>query len=76
MKRCHSTGVSWQLALIEFLSTPGPDGKSTELCGHQFKGILPVLKPKTNERDSDLFSERKESEKRSLTQKANSCQYL
>ena len=28
MKQCHSAGVSWRLALIEFLSTPGPDGKS------------------------------------------------
>ena len=47
------------------MSTPGPEGKSpAELCGHQFKGILPVLNHKTNERDSDLFSERKESEKR------------
>ena len=55
--------MSWRLALIEFLSTSGPDGKSpAELCGCQFKGILPVF-PKVNEHDSDLFSERKENEK-------------
>ena len=67
MHRCYSAGVSWRLALIEFLSNPGPDGKSpAELYGHQFKGILPVLNPKTNEHDSDLFSERKESEKKTF----------
>ena len=64
MHRCNSAGVSWRLALIEFLSTPGPDGKSpAELCGCQFKGILPMF-PKVSECDSDLFSERKEKEKR------------
>ena len=67
MCRCYSAGVSWGLALIEFLSTPGPDGKSpAELCGREFKGILPVLNPKTNERDPDLLSERKESEKKTF----------
>ena len=67
MHRCYSAGVSWRLALIEFLSTPGPDGKSpAELFGCQFKGILPVLNPKINKRDSDLFSERKEREKRTF----------
>ena len=56
--------MSWRLALIEFLSTPGPDGKSpAELCGHQFKGILPMF-PTVNECDADLFSKRKEKEKR------------
>ena len=61
MKQCHSVGVSWKLALIEFLATPGPDGKSPSelLNGHQFKGIMPVLSPKVNERDADLFSESK-----------------
>ena len=77
MKRCHSAGVSWRLALIEFLSTPGPDGKSpAELCGHQFKGILPVLNPKTNEHDSDLFSERKESEKKKFDTKSKQLPVL
>ena len=67
MHRCYSAGVRLRLALIEFLSTPGPDGKSpAELCGHQFKGISPVLNPKTSEHDSDLFSERKESEKKTF----------
>ena len=67
MHRCYTAGVSWRLALIEFLSTPGPSGKSpAELCGCQSKGIFPVLNPKTNEHDSDLFSERKESEKKTF----------
>ena len=58
MCRCYSARVSWRLTLIEFLSTPGPDGKSpAELCGCQFKGILPVF-PKVNECDSDLFSDK------------------
>ena len=66
MCRCYSAGVSWRLALIEFLFTPRPDGKSpAELCGHQFKGILPMF-PKVNEHDSDLFSERKEKEKKNF----------
>ena len=64
MRRCYSAGVSWRLALIEFLSAPGPDGKSpAEFCGRQFKGILPMF-PRVNEHDADLFSERKEKEKR------------
>ena len=77
MKRCHSADVSWRLGLIEFLSTPGPDGKSpAELCGHQFKGILPVLEPKTNECDSDLFSERKETEKKKFDTKSKQLPVL
>ena len=64
MKWCHNAGVSWRLAAVEFLSTPGPDEKSlAELCGCQFKGIMPILNPKVNEKDADLFSERKEKEK-------------
>ena len=77
MKRYHSAGVSWRLALIEFLSTPGPDRKSpSELCDHLFKGILPVLNPKTNERDSNLFSERKESEKKRFDTKSKQLPVL
>ena len=73
MHRCCSAGVSWRLALIEFLSTPSPDGKSpAEFCGCQFKGILPMF-PKINEHDSDLFSERKEKE--FLMPRLNNCQF-
>ena len=76
MHRCYSAGVSWRLALIEFLSTPGPDGKSpAELCGCQFKGILPMF-PKVNERDSDLFSERKEKEERTFDAKTKQLPVL
>ena len=53
------------------MSTPGPDGKSpAELCGWQFKGVLPILNPKVNECDSDLFSERKESERKKFDTKS------
>ena len=77
MKRCHSAGVSWRLALIEFLSTLEPDGKSAaELCSHQVKGILPVLNPKTNECDTYLFSERKESEKKKFDTKSKQLPVL
>ena len=59
------------------MSTPGPDRKSpAELCGHQFKGILPVLNPKTNEHVSDLFSERKESEKNKFDTKSKQLPIL
>ena len=59
------------------MSTPGPNGKSpAELCGHQFKGILPVLNSKTNEHDSDLFSERKKSEKKKFDTKSKAVASL
>ena len=58
------------------MSTPGPDGKSSaELCGRQFKGILPVF-PKVNEHDADLFSERKEKEKRTFDAKTKQLPVL
>ena len=64
MKQCYSAGVSWRLALIDFLSTLGPARKSpAELCGHKFKGIMPILSHNANEKDTDLFSEWKEKEK-------------
>ena len=65
MRRSHSAGASWKLALIKFLAIPGPHGKSPSelLSGHQFRGILPVLGTKVNEKDSDLFSQWKEKEK-------------
>ena len=56
---------------------PAPDGKSlAELCGHQFKGILPVLNHKTNECGSDLFSERKEREKKKFVTKSKQLPIL
>ena len=76
MHRCHSASVSWRLELIEFLSTPGPNGKSpAELCGHQFKGILPMF-PKVSECNADLFSERKEKEKRTFDAKTKQLPVL
>ena len=55
--------MSWRLALIEFLSTPGPDRKSAELCGHQFKGIIPILNPSVNKKDADLFQRGRKKKK-------------
>ena len=69
--------MSWKLALIEFLSTLGPDGKlPAELCGRQFKGIMPVLSPKASKRDADLFSERKENERKQFDTKSKQLPVL
>ena len=42
MKRCLAGNTSWQIAFLEYLSTPlGPNIPSTsELMGRQFRGIL------------------------------------
>ena len=75
MRRCYSAGVCWRLVLIEFLSTPGPDGKSpAEFCGCQFKRIFPMF-PRINEHNFDLFLERKEKEKEFLMPRLNNCQF-
>ena len=78
MKRCHSAGVSWTLALIKFLAIPGLDRKSPSelLSGCQFRSILPALGPKVNEKDSDLFSEWKQKEKMKFGMKSKQLQEL
>ena len=44
MKRCDNAGVHWRIALLKFLCTPGPNGKSpSSLMGRQFCGILPMM---------------------------------
>ena len=44
MKCCCSASVHWRLALLEYLCTPGPNGKSpSELLYRQFRGIMPML---------------------------------
>ena len=44
-KQCLAGNTSWQIALLEYLSTPlGPDIPSlSELMGRQFRGILPFF---------------------------------
>ena len=45
MKRCLAGNTSWQIALLEYLSTPlGPNIPSpSELMGRQFRGLLPLF---------------------------------
>ena len=57
MKYCNSAGVHWHIALLQFLCTPGPDGRSPrELLSRQFHGILPMID--TNTVNSDKSAER------------------
>ena len=44
MKCCYSASVHWRLALLEYLCTPGPCGKSPpQLLYRQFRGIMPCF---------------------------------
>ena len=45
MKQCLAGNTSWQIALLEYLSTPlGPNIPSpSELMARQFRGILPFF---------------------------------
>ena len=45
MKQCLAGNTSWQIALLEYLSTPlGPNIPSpSELMGRQFRGLLPLF---------------------------------
>ena len=68
MKCCNSAGVHWHIALLQFLCTPGPDGRSpSELLGRQFRGILPMID--TNNVNSDKFVVRKDKEKEKFDDK-------
>ena len=70
MKRCDSAGVHWRIVLLEFLCTPGPDGKSpSSLMGRQFRGILPMIDKVTNNTYSDKFLDRKDKEKEKFDMK-------
>ena len=62
MSCMHCKRFDWHIALLEFLCTPGPDGRSpSELLGRQFCGILPMID--TNTVNSDKFIARKDKEK-------------
>ena len=68
MKSCHSAGVHWRIALLEFLCTPGPDGHSPgELLGRQLCGILPMIY--TNTVNFDKFAVRRDKEREKFNDK-------
>ena len=57
MKCCYSASVHWRLALLEYLCTPSPSGKSPS-------GIMPMLSDSTNcISDANKFAERRKEEK-------------
>ena len=45
MKKCHETGTSWHLGLLEYLCTPLDENTPfpSSLHGRQFKGLCPIL---------------------------------
>ena len=44
MKCCNRASVHWRIALLVYLCTPSPNGKSpSELICRQFRGIMPCL---------------------------------
>ena len=65
MKHCYSTSVHWRLALLEYLCTPGPNGKSPlELLYRQFRGIMPMLSDSSScISDANKLAERRKEEK-------------
>ena len=71
MKRCDNASVHWQIALLEFLCTPDPDGVSTSSLMHrQFHGVLLMIEKVTNnDVYSDKFSDRKLKEKEKFDNK-------
>ena len=65
MKCCYSASVHWRLALLKYLCTPGPNGKSpSELLYRQFRGIMPMLNDSSScISDANKLAERREEEK-------------
>ena len=65
MKCCYSASVHWRLALLEYLCTPCPSGRSpSELLYRQFRGIMPMLSDSTNcISDVNKIAERRKEEK-------------
>ena len=65
MKHCYSASVHWRLALLEYLCTPGPNGKSiSELLYRQFRGIMPMLSDSSScVSDANKLSEWRKEEK-------------
>ena len=65
MKHCYSASVHWRLALLEYLCTPSPNGKSpSELLCRQFRGIIPMLNDSNScIADANKLAERRKEEK-------------
>ena len=65
MKRCFSASVHWRIALLEYLCTPDPSGKSpSELLYRQFRGIMPMLNDTSSYvSDANKLAERQKEEK-------------
>ena len=65
MKCCFSASVHWKLVLLEYLCTPGPNGKSpSELLYRQFRGIMPMLSDSSGcVSDAKKLAERRKEEK-------------
>ena len=65
MKHCYSASVHWRIALLEYLCTPGPNGKSpSELLYRQFRGIMPCFNDtSSNVSEANKLAERRKEEK-------------
>ena len=65
MKCCFSASVHWRIALLEYLCTPGPSGKSpSEVLYRQFRGIMPMLNDSSScVSDANKLAERRKEEK-------------
>ena len=65
MKHCFSASVHWGLALLEYLCTPGPNGKSpSELLYRQFRGIMSMVSDSSScVSDANKLPERRKEEK-------------
>ena len=65
MKCCFSASVHWRIALLEYLCTPGPSGKSpSELLYRQFRGIMSMLNDSSScVSDANKLAERQKEEK-------------
>ena len=75
MKRCCEAYGYWRTALLEYLCTPGPDGKSpSQLMGRQFKGIMCMFTDSSNcISDSDQLAERRKIEKEKFDKTYGKC---
>ena len=65
MKCCYSASVHWRIVLLEYLCTPGPNGKSpSELLYRQFRGIMPTFNDSSAcISDANKLAERRKEEK-------------
>ena len=65
VKHCFSASVHLRIALLEYLCTPGPSGKShSELLYRQFRGIIPMLNDSSScVSDANKLAERQKEEK-------------